>query len=130
MGTYLVTGAAGFIGSHLVRALVRRGDAVRGLDNFSTGKRENLAGVTGVELIEGDIADAPVLDRAMRGVEYVLHEAAIPSVPRSVDDPIGSHAANATGTLLVLEAARRAGTVKRLVYASSSSVYGDTPALP
>jgi nucleoside-diphosphate-sugar epimerase len=130
MPKYLVTGAAGFIGSHLVRALLKRGDDVRGLDNFSTGKRSNLAGVTGLDLIEGDVTDIATVERAMTGVEFVLHQAAIPSVPRSVDDPFTSHAANATGTLNVLDAARRAGTVKRLVYASSSSVYGDTPALP
>jgi nucleoside-diphosphate-sugar epimerase len=130
MATYLVTGAAGFIGSHLVRALTKRGETVRALDNFSTGKRENLEGVEGIELIEGDVLDSAALTHAMRGVEYVLHEAAIPSVPRSVDDPLTSHAANATATLMTLEAARRAGSVKRFVYASSSSVYGDTPALP
>jgi UDP-glucose 4-epimerase len=126
----LVTGGAGFIGSHLVDELVRRGVQVRVLDNFSTGRRENVAPVIDqIELIEGDIRDADTVHRAVQGVDYVLHQAALPSVPRSVADPLTTHAVNATGTLNVLLAAREAN-VKRVVYASSSSVYGDNPALP
>lgn len=130
MTRYLVTGAAGFIGCNLVRALLDRGEQVVGLDNFSTGRRSNLEGLSGLELIEGDMTDLDTTLRAMDGVEYVLHQAAIPSVPRSVADPLPSHHAIATGTLVVLEAARKAGTVRRVVCASSSSVYGDTPVLP
>jgi nucleoside-diphosphate-sugar epimerase len=129
MASYLVTGGAGFIGSHLTEELVRRGAAVRVVDSLITGKRSNLAHLTGVEFIEGDLADVEVARRAVSGVDYVLHQAAIPSVPRSVQDPITSNRANVTSTLNVLVAARDAG-VKRLVYAGSSSAYGDTPALP
>jgi nucleoside-diphosphate-sugar epimerase len=129
MATYLVTGAAGFIGSALVRALLERGDEVRGLDNFATGRRANITGLAKLDFVEADVLDSGALDDAMQGVDYVLHQAAIPSVPRSVDDPVRSHHANATGTLMVLEAARAAG-VKRVVYASSSSVYGDSETLP
>jgi nucleoside-diphosphate-sugar epimerase len=126
----LVTGGAGFIGSNLSRALLGRGFAVRVLDNFSTGRPENLADVAAdVEQIEGDVRDRDGLDAAMRGVARVFHQAAIPSVARSVEDPATSHEANATGTLNVLIAARDAG-VEGVVYASSSSVYGDTVALP
>src|SRR5262245_41085109 len=126
----LVTGGAGFIGSSLVRALLARGDRVRVLDNFFSGKRENLAEVAAdVELIEGDIRDDAALARALQGVEVVFHQAAIPSVPRSMVDPVASHDANATGTLKVLREAKRAGA-RRLVYAASSSAYGDTPTLP
>jgi nucleoside-diphosphate-sugar epimerase len=126
----LVTGGAGFIGSALVRSLREAGDAVVVLDNFSTGHRANLDEVArSIELIEGDIRDLTVLERAMTGVEIVFHQAAIPSVPRSLVDPIGSHAANATGTLSVLESARRQG-VRRVVYAGSSSAYGNTAVLP
>jgi nucleoside-diphosphate-sugar epimerase len=126
---YLVTGGAGFIGSHLAEELVRRGHPVRVADNFSTGKRGNLAHVPGVEILEGDLADAAVAARAVAGCEVVLHQAAIPSVPRSVKDPVTSNRANIDATLNVLVAARDAG-VRRLVFAGSSSVYGDTPTLP
>jgi UDP-glucose 4-epimerase len=127
---YLVTGGAGFIGSYLVRHLLDRGDEVRVLDNFSTGKRENLEEIDGrFELLEGDICDRKAVERAVDGVDYVLHQAAIPSVPRSVEEPLESHASNATGTLTLLDAARSAG-VRRLVYASSSSVYGANETLP
>jgi nucleoside-diphosphate-sugar epimerase len=129
MATYLVTGGAGFIGSHLVEELVHRGERVRVVDNLSTGKRHNIAHLTSVEFVEGDLSDADVARRAATGVDYVLHQAAIPSVPRSVQDPITSNRANINATLNVLVAARDAG-VKRLVYAGSSSAYGDTPTLP
>ena len=129
MASYLVTGGAGFIGSHLVEELVRRGERVRVADSFITGKRENLAHVPGVELIEGDLADFAVAQRAVTGIDYVLHQAAIPSVPRSVQDPITSNRANIDASLNVLVAARDAG-VKRLVFAGSSSAYGNTPTLP
>ena len=129
MASYLVTGGAGFIGSHLVEELVRRGERVRVADNLSTGKRANLAHIPGVDLVEGDLADLAVARRACDGVEYVLHQAAIPSVPRSVADPISSNRANIDATLNVLVAARDAG-VRRVVYAGSSSAYGDTPTLP
>src|SRR5258707_522720 len=126
----LVTGGAGFIGSSIARTLIARGDEVRVLDDFSSGKRENLADIAeDVELLEGDIRDDAALERAMKGVELVFHEAAIPSVPRSLVDPIASHDANATGTLKVLFHAKKAG-VRRVVYAASSSAYGDTPTLP
>ena len=129
MSFYLVTGGAGFIGSHLVEELTRRGERVRVVDNFSTGKRANLEHVAGVELIVGDLADPDVARRAVDGVEFVLHQAAIPSVPRSVSDPLTSHRANIDATFNVLLAARDAG-VRRVVYAGSSSAYGDTPTLP
>ena len=129
MGSYLVTGGAGFIGSHLAEELIRRGERVRVVDSFITGKRENLAHIPGVELVEGDLADLAVATRAVAGVDYVLHQAAIPSVPRSVEDPITSNRANIDASLNVLVAARDAG-VKRVVYAGSSSAYGDTPTLP
>ena len=128
--SYLVTGGAGFIGSSISRALLARGDKVRVLDNFFSGKRENLADVAAdVELIEGDIRDTSTVARACAGVEVVFHEAAIPSVPRSLADPISSNDVNITGTLTVLHEAKRAG-VRRVVYAASSSAYGDTPTLP
>ncbi len=127
MSLYLVTGGAGFIGSHLVEALRRRGDQVRIADNFATGKRENVP--AGVDLLEGDLADEGVAARAVAGCEYVLHQAAIPSVPRSVKDPLGTHRANIDGTLQVLVAARDAG-VKRVVFAGSSSTYGNSKVLP
>lgn len=127
---YLVTGGAGFIGSNIVDALVRRGDEVVVLDNFSTGKRENLetAGDR-VTVVEGSITDLATVQRAVEAVDYVLHQAALASVQRSVDDPITSNETNVNGTLNVLVAARDAG-VKRLVYAASSSAYGDTEELP
>jgi len=127
--SYLVTGGAGFIGSHLAEELIRRGQRVRVADSFITGRRENLDVIPGAEFFEGDLADVTFAEKACDGIDYVLHQAAIPSVPRSVDDPITSNRANITATLSVLDAARRAG-VKRLVYAGSSSAYGDTPTLP
>ncbi len=129
MASYLVTGGAGFIGSHLTAALAARGDRVRVVDSLITGKRRNLDGIAGVEFIEGDLAELDVARRAVDGVDYVLHQAAIPSVPRSVQDPITSNRANIDASLNVLVAARDAG-VKRLVYAGSSSAYGNTPTLP
>jgi len=127
---YLVTGGAGFIGSNIVEELVRCGERVRVLDNFSTGKRENLALVAGhVELVEGDLCDLPALRQAVEGMDTILHQAALPSVQRSIDNPLATHAVNATGTLNLLIAAHEAG-VRRVVYAASSSVYGDTPTLP
>lgn len=126
---FLVTGGAGFIGSSLARALAARGDGVRVIDNFSSGRAENLEGLAQVEVITGDILDDAQLAQAMEGVSVVFHEAAIPSVPRSVADPEPTNAANVTGTLKVLQAARQAG-VRRVVYAASSSAYGDTPTLP
>lgn len=130
MSTYLVTGVAGFIGSTLARELLARGQKVRGLDNFSTGKRENVAEILDrIELHEADLLDLDALHQACRGVDYILHEAAIPSVPRSVKDPLGNNRANVDGTLNLLVAARDA-KVKRVVYAASSSAYGDTPTLP
>jgi len=129
MSFYLVTGGAGFIGSHLAEALVRRGDRVRVVDSLVTGKRENLAHVPGVEFAEGDLADPAVARRAVDGCEFVLHQAAIPSVPRSVKDPVTSHRANVEATFNVLMAARDA-KVRRLIFAGSSSVHGDTVELP
>src|SRR4051812_27628431 len=129
MSKYLVTGGAGFIGSHLSEELVRRGHTVRVADNLVTGKRANLDHIPGVEFVEGDLADAAFAVRAVQGMDYVLHQAAIPSVPRSVKDPITSNRANVDATLNVLVAARDAG-VKRLVFAASSSAYGNTPTLP
>ena len=127
---YLVTGGAGFIGSHLVENLVAGGARVRVLDDFSTGKRENLAPVAGcVEVVEGCLTDLDTVKRASEGAKYVFHQAALPSVARSVEDPLSTHAVDATGTLNVLVAAKDAG-VRRLVYAGSSSAYGDTPVLP
>jgi UDP-glucose 4-epimerase len=126
----LVTGGAGFIGSHLTEALVRAGHRVRVLDDFSTGKLENLEAVRGrIELVRGDCSNLEVARRAARGMEAVFHEAAVPSVARSVKDPERAHRTNATATLHMLLAARDAG-VRRLVYAGSSSVYGDTKELP
>src|SRR6058998_2928224 len=127
---FLVTGSAGFIGSHLVEFLVDRGHAVTALDDLSTGKRENLAHwLNHIDFIEGSVLDPAVCARAVRGVDYIFHEAALASVPRSVSNPVATHAANATGTLNLLIAARDAG-VKRVVYAASSSAYGDTIELP
>ena len=128
--SFLVTGGAGFIGSSLVRALLGRGDRVRVIDNFFTGKRANLDEVKNdVDLVEGDVRDEAALGRVLAGIDVVLHQAAIPSVPRSLVDPAASHEANATATLTVLRLAKKAG-VRRVVYASSSSAYGDTPVLP
>jgi len=130
MSKYIVTGGAGFIGSNIVEALVRRGEYVRVLDNFTTGKTQNLVGLDGrIELIKGDIRDLERVREAVKGVDYVLHQAALPSVTRSIDDPITTNNVNITGTLNVLVAAREA-QVKRVIYAASSSVYGDTPTLP
>ena len=124
-----MTGGAGFIGSSLTRAIVERGDEVRVLDTYLTGRDENLADLPDVEIVRGDIRDVDTLRTAMQGVERVLHQAAVPSVARSLKDPITSNEANIGGTLNVLIAARDAG-VQRVVFASSSSVYGDTPTLP
>ena len=129
MSHYLVTGGAGFIGSHLAEELVRRGQQVRVADSLITGKRANLVHVDGVEFLEGDLADPDFAVRAAQGVDYVLHQAAIPSVPRSVNDPISSNRANVDATLNVLVAARDAG-VRRVVFAGSSSAYGNSPTLP
>ncbi len=130
MTSYLVTGGGGFIGSNLAHALVARGARVRVLDSFVTGRRANLGGIEDrVELIEGDLRRFADVEKAMEGVDVVLHQGALGSVPRSIADPLATHEANVTGTLHVLWAARAAG-VRRVVYASSSSVYGDTPTLP
>jgi len=129
MAQYLVTGGAGFIGSHLTEELVRRGHRVRVADSLITGKRSNLDHIPGVEFLEGDLADLTFARKAVEGCQFVLHQAAIPSVPRSVQDPISSNTANVDATLNVLVASRDAG-VKRLVFAASSSAYGDTPTLP
>ena len=127
MANYLVTGGAGFIGSHISEALVRRGHRVRVADNFATGYQRNIR--EGVEFLEGDCADLAFARRCVEGMDYVIHQAAIPSVPRSVDKPLESHRANVDGMLHMLIASRDAG-VKRLVFAGSSSVYGDTEVLP
>jgi nucleoside-diphosphate-sugar epimerase len=127
---YLVTGGAGFIGSHIVRRLVHQGQLVRVVDNFSTGHSVHLKDVyDSIEFVEGDLADERVSDEAVRDVAYVLHQAAVPSVQRSVRDPIGTNRSNVTATLNLLESCRKAG-VRRLVYAASSSAYGDTEVLP
>src|SRR3984957_13024549 len=130
MALYLITGIGGFIGSSLARALLAQGERVRGVDNFSTGKRENLTEIAGrIELHEADILDLDAMHKACAGVDYIFHEAAIPSVPKSVLDPLGSTQANIDGTVTLLLAARDA-KVKRVVYAASSAAYGDTPTLP
>jgi nucleoside-diphosphate-sugar epimerase len=129
MAHYLVTGGAGFIGSHLSEEIVRRGHRVRVADSLITGKRTNLDHIPGVEFMEGDLAELEFAKKAAEGCDYVLHQAAIPSVPRSVKDPISSNRANVDATLNMLVAARDAG-VKRLVFAASSSAYGNTPTLP
>ena len=126
---YLVTGGAGFIGSNIVRRLVAEGEKVRVLDNFSTGKKENLVGVNRVDIVEGSLTDRETVKKALEGVEYVLHQGAIPSVPRSVADPLGSNEANITGTLMAMEVAKEIG-VRRFIFAASSSAYGDTEILP
>src|SRR5713101_1527715 len=130
MAKYLITGIAGFIGSSIARAILAQGDEVRGIDNLSTGKRENLAEILAqIDFYEADLLDLDAVHNACRGVDYILHEAAIPSVPKSVLDPLGSNRANVDATVNVLVAARDA-KVKRVVYAASSSAYGDTPTLP
>src|SRR5208337_4505525 len=132
MSKGLVTGGAGFIGSNLTEELLRRGHFVRVLDDFSTGKRENLIfdeKYPSLKVIEGDIRDLDTCQKAVEGMEYVFHQGALPSVQRSVEDPETSNAVNVGGTLNILLAARGKG-VKRVIYASSSSVYGDTPTLP
>ena len=129
MPHYLVTGGAGFIGSHLSEELVRRGQRVRVADSLITGKRSNLDHLPTVEFLQGDLADPEFARRAVEGVDYVLHQAALPSVPRSVKDPLTSNRANVDATLSVLVAARDAG-VRRLVFAGSSSAYGNTQTLP
>ncbi|MGO9086185.1 MAG: SDR family oxidoreductase [Candidatus Sulfotelmatobacter sp.] len=130
MALYLITGIGGFIGSSLARALLSRGQQVRGVDNFSTGKRENITEILDrIDFREADILDLDAMHKACLGVDYVLHQAAIPSVPKSVLDPLGSNRANVDGTVNVLVAARDT-KVKRVVYAASSSAYGDTPTLP
>lgn len=130
MALYLVTGIAGFIGSSIAEALIARGERVRGIDNLSTGKRENLLCLQGkAEFLEADINDARACAEACRGVDYIFHEAAIPSVPRSVADPLETNRACVDGTLQLLLAAKEA-KVKRVVYASSSSLYGESPSLP
>jgi nucleoside-diphosphate-sugar epimerase len=129
MASYLVTGGAGFIGSHLAEELLRRGHQVRVADSLITGKRANLAGIKAAEFLEGDLSELPFAAQAVAGMDYVLHQAAIPSVPRSVEDPVTSNRANITATMNTLWAAKSAG-VRRLVYAASSSAYGNTPTLP
>jgi nucleoside-diphosphate-sugar epimerase len=130
MATYLVTGGAGFIGSHIAEALVKRGETVRVLDNLITGKKENLASFSrDVSFLEGDIRDLETCRRAAAGADHVLHQAALPSVPRSVEDPLLTNGINITGTLNLLLAARDAGA-RSFVLASSSSVYGDDPRMP
>ena len=130
MSTVLVTGIAGFIGSSIARALLSEGARVRGIDNFSTGSMANIEEIRSrIDLRNIDVQDADAVRAASEGVDYVFHEAAIPSVPKSVDDPIGTNGPNLTGTLNVLEAARNAG-VKRVLYAASSAAYGDSPELP
>jgi UDP-glucose 4-epimerase len=130
MALYLITGVAGFIGSSIARAVLAQGDHVRGVDNLSTGMRENIREIAGsIEFREADILDLGAMHEACRGVDFVIHQAAIPSVPKSVLDPLGSNQANIDGTVHILLAARDA-KVQRVVYAASSSAYGDTPTLP
>ena len=129
MSKFLVTGAAGFIGRSIAAALLKRGESVRGVDNFITGKRANLDGLEAMEFVEGDLRDPAVCDAVCSGVEVVFHEAALASVPRSVTDPVSTNECCVDATLNLLVAARTAG-VRRLVYAGSSSAYGDTPTLP
>jgi UDP-glucose 4-epimerase len=130
MSLYLITGIAGFIGSSLAQELLQRGEQVRGIDNLSTGKRENLAPILkAIDFREVDLLNLEAMKQACAGADYVLHQAAIPSVPKSVLDPIGSNRANIDGTVNILVAARDA-KVKRVIYAASSSAYGDTPTLP
>ncbi len=132
MARWLVTGGAGFIGSNLVHRLAADGEAVRVIDDFSSGRRANLRGLppAKVQVVEADLRNPAAVAKAMRGVNYVLHQAAVPSVPRSLKDPATTTGVNVLGSVNVLEAAWRAGTVRRVVLASSSSVYGDSPTLP
>jgi UDP-glucose 4-epimerase len=130
MALYLVTGIAGFIGSSIARALLAQGDQVRGIDNLSTGKHENIAEILNrIDFLEADLLDMEAMRRACTGVDCVFHQAAIPSVPKSVKDPLGSNQTNVDGTVNMLIAARDA-KVRRVIYAASSSAYGDTPTLP
>lgn len=129
MAKYLVTGVAGFIGRSIAAALLARGETVRGVDNFITGKQENLLGLDGLEFLRGDLADPAVCAAACEGIEIVFHEAALASVPRSVADPVATNVNCVNATLNLLVAARAAG-VRRVIYAGSSSAYGDTPTLP
>ncbi|HUB30269.1 MAG TPA: SDR family oxidoreductase [Terracidiphilus sp.] len=129
MGKYLVTGAAGFIGRSIAAALLKRGESVRGVDSFITGKHENLVGLEAMEFVEGDLAKPAVCAQVCRGAEIIFHEAALASVPRSVADPVGTNLNCVTATLNLLVAARDAG-VRRVIYAGSSSAYGDSPTLP
>jgi nucleoside-diphosphate-sugar epimerase len=129
LASYLVTGAAGFIGRSIAAALLKRGETVRGIDNLSTGKRSNLVGLEAMEFLEGDLAEPAACARACAGVEIVFHEAALPSVPRSVSDPVGTNVACVDATLNLLVAARAAG-VRRVVYAGSSSAYGESATQP
>jgi nucleoside-diphosphate-sugar epimerase len=129
LAKYLVTGAAGFIGRSIAAALLARGESVRGIDNLSTGKRANLAGLGAMDFIVGDLADAAMCARACDGIEVVFHEAALASVPRSVADPVATNVNCVDATLNLLVAAREAG-VRRVIYAGSSSAYGDTPTMP
>ena len=129
MDVFLVTGVAGFIGRSIAAELLARGKTVRGIDNFSTGKRENLQGLDAMDFVEADINDAAAMTSICRGVECIFHEAAIPSVPRSIEDPVTSNHASVSGTVQLLVAARDA-RVQRVIYAGSSSVYGNTPTLP
>ncbi len=129
MASYLVTGAAGFIGRSIAAALLKRGETVRGIDSFIAGKRSNLIGIEAMEFIEGDLADPAACAKACAGVEIVFHEAALASVPRSVDDPVATNVNCVDATLNLLVAARAAG-VRRVVYAGSSAAYGDSPTLP
>ena len=129
MASYLVTGAAGFIGRSIAAALLKRGDTVRGIDNFIAGKRSNLVGLEAMDFIEGDLADPAACAQACKGVEIVFHEAALASVPLSVENPVATNVNCVDATLNVLVAARAAG-VRRVVYAGSSAAYGDAPALP
>ncbi|MBW2005586.1 MAG: SDR family oxidoreductase [Deltaproteobacteria bacterium] len=130
MPTYLITGGGGFIGSNIVEELVKRGEKVRVLDNFSTGKRENLLPfLNTIELVEGDVRSYHIVREAVEGVDFILHQAALPSVPRSIKDPLTTNEVNVVGTLNILNAAKDEG-VKRIVFASSSSIYGDLETMP
>jgi UDP-glucose 4-epimerase len=130
LATYLVTGGGGFIGSNIVEEFVRKSEKVKVLDNFSTGRRENIEPFLGdIELIEGDVRSYHIVREAVEGVDFILHQAALPSVPRSINDPISTNDVNVVGTLNILDTAKDAG-VRRVVYASSSSIYGNSEVLP